>query len=34
MEFASHMGKKLLFPGLLDDMLHKLHMQDPQRNDW
>ena len=29
MEFASHLGKKLLLPGLLDE----LDMQNPQRND-
>ena len=34
MEFASHLGKKLLFLGLLDVMLYELDMQDPQRNDW
>ena len=26
---ASHLGKKLLLPGLLDNMLYKLDMQDP-----
>ena len=30
---ASHLGKKLLLPGLLDGMLYKLHMQDLQKND-
>ncbi|CAO2637477.1 hypothetical protein LEMLEM_LOCUS24000, partial [Lemmus lemmus] len=29
MELLSHLGKKLLLPGLLDE----LDMQDPQRND-
>ena len=33
MEFVIHLGKKLLLPGLLDVMLYKLDMQDPQRND-
>ena len=31
MEFASHLGKKMLLPGLLDVMLYKLDMQDPQK---
>ena len=31
MEFARHLGKKLLFPGLLDGMLCELDMQDPQK---
>ena len=30
MEFASHLGKKLLLPGLLDVVLYKLDMQDVQ----
>ena len=30
---ARHLGKKLLFSGLLDDMLYELDMQDPQKND-
>ena len=30
---ASHLGKKLFLPGLLDNMLYKLDMQDPQKND-
>ena len=34
MEFASHLGKKLLLPELLDDMLYKLDIQDPQKNDF
>ena len=29
---ASHLGKKLLLPGLLDSMLYKLDMQDPHEN--
>ena len=33
MELVSHLGKKLLLPGLLDGMLCELKMQDPQRND-
>ena len=33
MEFASHLGKKLLLPGLLYDMLYELDMQDPQKSD-
>ena len=33
MEFVSHLGKKLLLPGLLDGMLGESDMQDPQRND-
>ena len=33
MEFASHLGKKLLLPGLLDVMLCDLDMWDPQEND-
>ena len=33
MEFVSHLGKKLLLPGLLDAMLYELDMQDPQKND-
>ena len=33
MEFASHLGKKLLLPGLLDAMLCELDVQDPQKND-
>ena len=33
MEFTSHLGKKLLLPGLLDVMLYKLDMQNPQKND-
>ena len=28
MEFVSHLGKKLLLPGLLDAMLYELDMQD------
>ena len=28
-----HLGKKLLLPGLLEGMLYKLDMQDPQKND-
>ena len=30
MEFASHLSKKLLLPGLLDVMLYELDMQSPQ----
>ena len=30
---ASHLGKKLLLPGLLDAVLYKLDLQDPQNND-
>ena len=30
MELARHLGKKLLLPRLLDIMLYKLNMQDPQ----
>ena len=30
MEFASHLGKKLLLPGLLDGVLCRLDVQDPQ----
>ena len=30
---ASHLGKKLLLPGLLDGLLYKLDMQDLQKND-
>ena len=33
MELVNHSGKKLLLSGLLDDMLYKLDMQDPQDND-
>ena len=34
MELVNHVGKKLLLPELLDDvMLYELDMQDPQRND-
>ena len=33
MELVSHLDKKLLLSGLLDDMLHKLDMQDPQKNE-
>ena len=33
MEFVSHLGKKLLLSGLLDDMLYELDMEGPQRND-
>ena len=33
MKFASHLGKKLLLPWLLNSMLYKLYMQDPQKND-
>ena len=29
MEFAGHLGKKLLLPGLLDGILYELDMQDP-----
>ena len=32
MEFASHLGKRLLLPGLLDVLLYKLDMQDPHKN--
>ena len=28
---ASHLGKKLLLPGLLDNMLYELDMQNPQK---
>ena len=31
MEFVSHLGKKLLLPGLLFGMLYYLKMQDPQK---
>ena len=34
MEVVSHLGKKLLLPGLFDIMLYKLDMQDSQGNDW
>ena len=30
---ANHLGKKLLLPGLFDNMLYKLDIQDPQEND-
>ena len=30
---VSHLGKKLFLPGLLDGMLYKLNMQDPQKSD-
>ena len=33
MKFVSHLSKKLLLPGLLDDMLYELDMQDPQKSD-
>ena len=33
MEIVSHLGKKLLLPELLDGMLYKLDMQDPEKND-
>ena len=33
MELVSHLGRKLLLPGLLDVMLYELDMQDPQKND-
>ena len=33
MEFASHLGKKLLIYGLLDGMLCELDMQNPQIKD-
>ena len=33
MEFVSHLGKKLLLPGLLDVVLYEMDMQDPQKND-
>ena len=29
MELVSHLGKKMLLPGLLDDMLYELDLQDP-----
>ena len=32
-EFASHLGKILLLPVLLDGMLYELDMEDPQKND-
>ena len=28
---TSHLGKKMLLPGLLDGMLYELDMQDPQK---
>ncbi|CAO2637977.1 hypothetical protein LEMLEM_LOCUS24248 [Lemmus lemmus] len=31
MELVSHLGKKLLLPGLLDVMLYELDMEDPQK---
>ena len=31
-EVCFQFGKKLLLPGLLDSMLYKLDMQDPQEN--
>ena len=34
MEFASHLGKKLILPGLLDGMLYELDIQNPQKNDY
>ena len=30
---ASHLGKKLLLPRLLNGMLYELDMQDPQKSD-
>ena len=30
---ASHSGKRLLLPGLLDDMLYESDIQDPQKSD-
>ena len=32
MEAVSHLGKKLLMPGLLDGMLYELDIQEPQKN--
>ena len=34
MELASHFGKKLLLPVLIDGLLYKLDIQDPQKNDY
>ena len=31
MNFVSYLGKKLLLPGLIDGMVHKLDMQDSQK---
>ena len=32
-EVVSHLGKKVLLPGLLDGMLYELDIQDTQKND-
>ena len=34
MDLASHLGKKLLLPGLLNGVLYELNMQDPQKSDY